>query len=169
MVMAKYKTINVKLSKVRQRNLLKLAKYLLGVKPEKFSMFEFFQNKNAYMNYGASPDPAVLVEEKYNDCGTVACAAGYGPAAGIKAEKFEDWWGYIERAFGATKNDYLWYYVFDASWKYTDNTPLGAAKRIAYVLQNGCVPNMKGYYLPLKNSYHKKPNLTKAAIMAMEI
>lgn len=68
-----------------------------------------------------------------NECGSVGCAIGHGPYAGI--EKTErDWLEYSERVFGIDRRAVEWDYVFDDKWSAYDNTPQGAARRLQEVL-----------------------------------
>jgi hypothetical protein len=79
------------------------------------------------------------------NCGTVACAAGHGPAAGIpfKSGEFElgidnDWgninWNrYITRAFGVELT-FVFDFLFGSKWRIYDNHHYGAAARIRYLL-----------------------------------
>lgn len=77
-------------------------------------------------------------------CGTVGCAIGHGPYAGIKKLKNEDWFEYSVRVFGFSSFSQEWMWCFDSGWSNTDNTPTGAAKRIRYLLQRG-LPEDAGY------------------------
>jgi hypothetical protein len=70
------------------------------------------------------------------DCGTVACAIGHGPAAGITiATETADWLDYGEKAFELALDEWDW--CFSGHWCEVDNTPHGAAKRIRYFLEHG--------------------------------
>lgn len=73
-------------------------------------------------------------------CGTVACAIGHGPAAGIEALPDETWSDYIDRAFIDNPPE-AFTFMFGPEWKDLDNTPSGAAKRIRYTLQHGLPAN----------------------------
>ena len=110
---------------MNEKNLKKLATYLakLPVGYGQFSMFD-------YISDGTPP-----VDAKEIDCGTVACAIGHGPAAGIKAKQEEPWSCYEERVFALTSSQWDW--CFHSEWRFTDDTPQGAAKRILYMLENG--------------------------------
>lgn len=119
------------LSQEHENNLRKLAAHLMTVKakPTKnnvgFDMFNFRQP---------------LYNNKGNECGTVCCAAGHGPQAGILKHKDESWIGYINRVFGICFIQNYWNFLFCLEWAYVDNTPKGAAKRIIYLLENGLLP-----------------------------
>ena len=110
---------------MNEKNLRKLAKYLekLPASYPHFSMFD-------YVSDGTQPQEAHEFE-----CGTVACAVGHGPAAGIKPKKEEGWCEYEDRVFALAKSEWDW--CFASEWRITDNTPQGAAKRILYMLEHG--------------------------------
>lgn len=91
-------------------------------------------------------------------CGTIACAAGWGPAAGIRPTEDEldfdgsvmRWNDYIERAFGCCpwaggNNRAAFAFLFSGGWASSDNTPEGAARRIRYALTKG-IPLRDPYY-----------------------
>ncbi len=83
-------------------------------------------------------------EEKLGDatpvCGSIGCAVGNAPYAGIPKSVKESWYEYAERAFGGKS----WSWCFSGGWAHFDNTSRGAAKRIFYMLEHG-VPD--AYYL----------------------
>lgn len=78
--------------------------------------------------------------ENTEDCGSVGCAIGHGPYAGIKKETHESWNEYAKRCFVNSIHKHEYAFMFECSWADVDNTPEGAAKRIAYALEHG-VPN----------------------------
>lgn len=70
------------------------------------------------------------------DCGTVACAAGHAPSAGIvPSSPGMSWEGYIDEYFELSDDEYYW--CFGCEWSDVDNTHQGAAKRIRWMLANG--------------------------------
>lgn len=73
------------------------------------------------------------------ECGTTACAAGHGPAAGVSPLKGETWPQYCKRAFGVSTNPGRpgWNFIFCAMWRIYDNSARGAATRIRYALEHG--------------------------------
>ncbi len=98
-------------------NLKKLSSYLKGELKADFNM----------ANYAA------LV---YNTtCGSVGCAIGHGPYAGIPKYKEEHWIDYSFRVFNISSND--WYWCFSADWASTDNAALSAATRIDWLIEHG--------------------------------
>lgn len=116
------------------RNLLSLARHLAAL-PEDYAQFE--------MNWYRSACSADLnaTEEDREDlalgrlpCGTSACAAGHGPISTGKVRRHgEDWGQYIARVFGTIPTNYSWF-LFSAWWTEVDNTPQGAAARIAHLV-----------------------------------
>ena len=74
------------------------------------------------------------------DCGTVACAAGH-LATIVKPLKDEGWIEFLDRVTGID-GALDWYWLFDGNWVRTDNTALGASKRIRYFLDNGAPSNV---------------------------
>jgi len=68
------------------------------------------------------------------DCGSVGCAIGHGPHAGIEKWKSETWGMYSVRVFGLRYYSDDWRDCFDPDWATRDNTPEGAAQRIMDVV-----------------------------------
>lgn len=64
--------------------------------------------------------------QEETECGTVGCAVGHGPYAGIPKLPTENWVTYSERVFGISKAT-EWSYCFSGAWsRYgRDNTPQG--------------------------------------------
>lgn len=111
---------------MNKENLLKLATYLLsGELKADFNMRD-------YNGYG-------ICGEYLTDCGTVGCAIGHGPYAGIPKTTFESWDNYASRVFTADFRALLW--CFSSFWDAVDNTAEGAAKRILYLLRTGSAPD----------------------------
>lgn len=75
-----------------------------------------------------------------SSCGSVGCAIGHGPYAGIPKLPDEDWCSYSDRVFGLAADLRAWDWCFSGAWVNIDNTPRGAAKRIRYLLANGRPP-----------------------------
>jgi hypothetical protein len=119
------------LSSQQVRNLVQLARYLRSLPADygKFGMSDYFVKRSAG---DWSPTGAAT---GLQECGTSACAAGHGPVAGIVPRPNEGWAQYTGRAFGAVFSAYVdW--LFHPGWDWEDNTPRGAAARIAYALAN---------------------------------
>lgn len=91
-------------------------------------------------------------------CGTAACAAGHGPAAGIlfprraikkslwSGKVYADWEEYC--SLFVTDVDLTRDWCFGARWEPFDNGHRGAAARIRYLLANGSPPD--GYEEPAR-------------------
>jgi len=126
-----------------KENLLKLADYLLSL-PVDYSHF--------HMNYFCSSDESFDCDEAAHaitNCGTVGCALGHGPAAGI-APSTLGWHRYCDKEFGIGTASTEWDWCFGYKWVRHDNTPQGAGKRIKYFLDFG-VP--EGYRSGLEDDY----------------
>ena len=117
----------------QNENLLKLANYLKAL-PEDYDHFamESFIEGNV-VNY-IFPR-SLYNSDILNSCGTIACAVGHGPAAGIRPKKDEFWVGYSHRAFTIDEDEWDW--CFNGEWSEIDNTHVGAYKRIFYLIENG--------------------------------
>lgn len=127
--------------KKHKANLLKLADYLATLPDdyEQFDMSEYMAERD-----GETFDP---YERSKPVCGTVACAVGHGPAAGIRIYGDLDWSDYADRVFGVFKEDIFgWDYMFSSTWSETDNTPKGAAARIRTYVALGHTPDDWSYY-----------------------
>jgi hypothetical protein len=120
---------------MNRANLEKLAAYLesLPADYEHFSMESYLRNADDYFYWTSMADTL-------QDCGTVACAIGHGPAAGITPLPGENWDLYTDRVFELEA--YQWSWCFSSSWHQVDNTPQGAAKRIRYMLDHGVPENV---------------------------
>lgn len=148
------------LTPARRARLEKLAAYLEGL-PKDYLGFEM-------RTFFRSEDQSEVDYALHNGglkCGTVACALGHGPAAGIlfPEELVRDpWWpswnDYASLFVGEGLEEnphYMWLFFDD--WEKADNTPRGAAARIRYLLANGGPPRrFKGpeaRYCPLYAPY----------------
>lgn len=139
-------------SQINKANLKKLAEYLIEL-PEGYQNFEMsgflyydVPEQDEYNGYGGSifPDEIKTVVENNNYvCGTVGCAIGHGPLAGILVSKTDDndWLEYSNRVFmSGPEYDDVWQWCFGGAWCDIDNSPQGAGKRILYYLEHG-LPN----------------------------
>jgi len=117
---------------MNRENLEKLASYLEEL-PEDYNHFG--------MDWYFTIDDNWYFPEKATNftCGTVACAVGHGPAAGLPGYKGEDWDSYSERVFQLPYLEWCW--CFSGHWSEVDNTPHGAAKRIRYLMAHGLPEN----------------------------
>jgi len=117
----------------QKENLQKLARYLTRLPKLKHPKADF--DMRAF-----TPDVGFNVVV---NCGTVGCAAGHGPYAGVRKFKNEHWRKYVRRAFGVPPNPRVFEWLFGHEWERTDNTPQGAAARIRWYLKHG-VPGDAG-------------------------
>lgn len=111
----------VQLSEFQRGNLRRLAAFLSRLPAETFDMEVFC-------------DISRVTAQKH--CGTVGCAVGYGPNAGIACLTGESWVQYGDRVFVSFKSD-DWDWMFNGQWSGIDNTPVGAAKRILFYTRRG--------------------------------
>ena len=133
----------------RKANLLKLAAYLRELDHKKFDMGNFYEYYDEQQEEPVHLTPDKL--ESYDEpspCGTVACAVGCGPAAGLPSTEEDDdcWDTYSRRVFIKRDVSYkshrvlahrAWFFLFSGAWEPLDNTPTGAAERIEFLLENG--------------------------------
>ena len=129
-------------------NLLKLAIYLEKL-PTDYQHFDMGGYYDRYHNL----TPEQQVDYALNNggvdklnCGTVACAVGHGPAAGLLMTpsqvygRFPLWESYCCETFvDIDTSEFEW--MFGGRWGDVDNTPHGAAKRIRYILNHADVPH----------------------------
>jgi hypothetical protein len=118
-----------------RENLDKLASYLesLPADYDHFNIRAYFALSN-FDGYPEQPCPKEVLNMSYKvtDCGTVACAIGHGPAAGIPlANNDHDWSIYSKRVFG--RDEVLGYgrYMFNIS---NEGDHYDAANRIREIL-----------------------------------
>jgi hypothetical protein len=130
----------------RENNLRKLADYLLKL-PENYKGFDmgtflcvseedYYELEELVQDYG-------LYNKAFYECGTVGCAIGHGPLAGIPMNEVESvglWAGYSYRTLVQVGKKWDW--CFSADWAQVDNTPQGAAKRILWLLDKGLPDNV---------------------------
>lgn len=133
-------------------NLSKLATYLENL-PEKYKRFDMCSFMSSPPFKCIPADQVALAtyieNQKEVPCGTVACAVGHGPAAGVElndiyieiapnSKIYVDWDGYSEKFIPQITS--LWEWCFGSDWESIDNTHRGAAARIRYVLNGNEVP-----------------------------
>lgn len=122
----------------RRSNLIKLARYFQkGDLQAAFDMYDWC---------GEDSD--------YATCGSVGCAVGHGPYAGIRKHMGDSWRAYAYNFVDIYSDDFD--FLFGHTWSQYDNTPTGVVRRISYYLQHG-VPQ-EFYYLN-SNAYTEAKNL----------
>ena len=124
--------IPLDVSDQQHRNLAQLADYLLsGALRAEFDMAVY-------------ADPAHLLPGK-TGCGTVGCAIGHGPYAGIAKYPHEYWPDYARRAFirNTLTSQIARDWLLGEDWTVVDNTPQGAGRRIKYTLKHGIPSNWR--------------------------
>lgn len=116
----------IELSQEHEDNLRKLAAYLLaGELKVEFNMRDFTDRARKF-----------LPQKEATECGSIGCAVGHGPFAGIPKTKEETWFEYSYPVFGLF-NDNYWEWCFSDEWEEKDNSPAGAAKRMLFLLEKG--------------------------------
>jgi hypothetical protein len=124
----------------QRAHLKQLADYLAAL-PGDYEHFDM----NHFCRVGsASREPSSLPWGYSEGCGTVACAIGHGPAAGIPVPVHcRSWGSYATAVFGADpwRENGLFDWCFAGAWHGTDNTPQGAAQRIYVMLDKGVPEN----------------------------
>jgi len=117
---------------MNEYNLRILSAYLKTL-PENYQHFDMSTYYRSHSYDVAEYPRQEHAESDTTTCGTVACAIGHGPAAGIpRHASDEPWWKYAERVFSVDETADRW--LFDCAWSSLDDTPLGAALRIDWVL-----------------------------------
>jgi hypothetical protein len=127
--------------KKHKDNLLKLAAYLETL-PDDYEQFDMSEYMMARV--GGYYETLRIDERSKPVCGTVACAVGHGPAAGIRVYGDECWGSYADRVFGFLPDDGF-DYMFASGWSVDDNTPKGAAARIRTYVTLGHSPDDWSY------------------------
>lgn len=130
-----------KLTKAQRARLEKLAAYLEGL-PKRYRHFDMASwysegdGATAEIEYG-------LRNGGVKGCGTVACALGHGPAAGVLVPKsmidlrYGIEWGEYMTLFGVEHGSLEDRWVFGASWDSYDRHHWAAAARIRHFLHRG--------------------------------
>lgn len=142
--MKTYKQLGI--TKEQRANLKKLADYLSSGKLK------------AYFDMEVYADAA----HKYNshNCGSVGCAVGHGPYAGVKKPKNMNWKHYAIEKFGAnfsfsadgTVNYEYYEFLFSCLWYHEQPRATQAAKRIYLLLEKGLPSN----YLNVRRGVEKR-------------
>jgi hypothetical protein len=132
----------------QRANLLKLAEYLESLPPDysHFSMTDYINHRGSCEIENIDQELVLDPQAALMNCGTIACAAGHGPAAGFPILESETeqingyldilWPNYMHRVFGVEDGSDEWAFLFGAWWIYYDNHHYGAAARIRYFLEN---------------------------------
>lgn len=169
-------------TKKQRQNLAKLAIYLEGLPPSygHFDMRHYAHHRGD-CDLGISPMfyAAKKPDEFLHNCGTVACAAGHGPAAGMpfRRDEFYDgeiacWGDYTSRAFGGDERPNggwvsLFDFFFESDWRDYDNHHYGAAARIRYFLDTGKL-HYPGSSIPSLYAPYRKGSRSKARRQSVE-
>lgn len=161
---APFPALTVDTRGVRNReNFRRLADYLLALPPDyaHFDMEAFVLGPGIYRHAPMTQAVRYLLAHESDGrgleghyCGTVACALGHAPVAGIGRDYEGDWWDYSGKYFVSCGGDFddlgkarefetersVWSFCFGEEWQEIDNTHVGAARRIDYVLDGRPIP-----------------------------
>jgi len=122
---------------IHRDNLHTLACYLAGDTIEKpFDISVWSRKPRSNKNI------SVFLYE--HECGTAACGVGHGPYAGFPIDGCRDWIDYCTKWFVDPKDDeaeFSW--CFAGDWAKRDNTAIGVAKRIFWLLKHGLPDDWK--------------------------
>jgi hypothetical protein len=118
-----------------RQNLIKLAKYLWNLNPKYFDMSTYYNRPKMKSYLSRYISTVTLIDHR---CGTVGCAVGHAPLAGVGHKENECWQDYAHRVFiGKGKySSIVFSYLFDAEWYEVDNSPRNTAKRIVHFILN---------------------------------
>lgn len=127
-------------------NLLKMADWLETQCPQsQFNMHSFISNYHKEAS-------VIGMDVALTSCNTVGCVIGsipkvFGifPASASSGRAYDfDWIGLGYRVFDVIDSEH-WDWMFAGEWRYIDNTPIGAAKRIRYFVEHGGIPTWYAY------------------------
>lgn len=136
------------LTKKQRANLSKLADYLEKL-PEDYREFDMSR-------FCGSPTGPFITAMPL--CGSVGCAVGHGPDAGIPPLADEKWDEYSNRVFISAHMGGAWEWCFSGAWSDTDNTPQGAAARIRWFLEKDLPADWFDQMVGRSPLCYKEPN-----------
>jgi len=130
-------------------NLNKMADYIENIPQYKFDMRRFRTEEHADDIEIIPDDPqekvdisAYLAGQKTaHECGTVGCPLGHCTILDERPLPLNylgeiDFYAWSKEFTGLDPNSIGWCYLFGSFWTAVDNTPVGAAKRIRYLIEN---------------------------------
>lgn len=122
---------NIGINPEQAANLIKLADYLKSLPKDylHFDMNWFCRNCREFGEVDIN-------DFRQYDCGTVGCAVGHGPAAGIPIDGYTTWNDYADQ-FVSSEALHTFEWLFGNCWAYVDNHPHSTADRILWTLENG--------------------------------
>jgi hypothetical protein len=119
---------------MNRENLKKLADGLRGPLRAEFSMRHFVKSK--YFDW-TNEEKVTALPPSSPECSTVACAAGHATYLIESKWPGEGFIEYTCRVFGIHVDSDEWDWVFGMYWRFTDDSPIGAADRIDWLLEHG--------------------------------
>jgi hypothetical protein len=133
--MSLYRHIFPTLSSEQRANYVRLARTLVLSSQESAPVAEFEMGQTAL---DLTTGDLLTPEEAGSHAAPLLCGPlGFAVIAGISALPGEDWPAYQLRVLGAAFDDPLEDWLLSAFWLRTDNSPVGAAMRLMYVLDYG--------------------------------
>ena len=121
---------------------LKILQNYLKTLPEDYEEFDMA----TYATYTDCDSKYAYIPPENAECGTIRCAVGHGPAAGLSCVT-RGWDAYCVENFGAVigcgdtsydkdKDSSLMAFMFSGMWSEYDNTVTGAVKRMQVVIDH---------------------------------
>lgn len=138
-------SIHPTLTAQQRENFVKLANYLDRL-PSSYKEFDMSMFAVSIDSDNPARSIVVTPAKLRPGCGTVCCALGHGPLAGIEVGDAPDWLSYSENFLSlvftletqrSIANDNAWDWCFASDWDVVDNTASGAAARIRWMLNHG--------------------------------
>jgi hypothetical protein len=115
------------------KNLRKISKFIKKIPQKDFDMLTFRKSFKA-------------TNHSSHECGSIGCVIGHCTILDkienipLYSNGHIDFSSWSEIFTGASFGSEIWDYMFGYHWYSIDNTPLGASKRIDYIIKNGKVP-----------------------------
>ena len=131
-----YRHVHPAFSRDQQENYVRLAKHLVMLAHDTtWDAAEFGMDRQALdLSTGEDIAPDKVAAHP----GPLVCnPLGHAARAGMPVLPGEEWLGYQERVLGAAFDSPLEDWLLSFFWRRTDNTPVGAAMRLMYVLDYG--------------------------------
>ncbi len=134
--MTLYRHIHPELTREQQENFVTLARHLVLTVEDRTRDHAGFDMACTALDLSTGDD--LQPDQVASHSGPLTCSLlGHGPRAGLKALPGETWQDYQARILGAAFDSPLEDWLTSSLWRATDNTAIGAAMRLMYVLDYG--------------------------------
>ncbi len=131
-----YKHLHPTLSREQQENYVRLARHLVAMTQD--TKWESAAFDIGHMALDLMTGDELAPDQVAGHEGPLSCGLlGHALRAGLKAQPGEDWLAYQVRVLGAERDNPLEDWLTSHLWRCTDDTPVGAAMRLMYVLDYG--------------------------------